>query len=617
MPRNRIIYNLQDVFFGLPSGVYDNLDETQAIVNNGQNVLVSSSPLHQDAHTGDYQVLRRIDRVQSIDYTFNFPREEINVLGRSTSVERPILAPPDINLNFSYLVRGIQNESRMGLNVAAQGSDQIPLFVKDFLDSSRLKDRRNIYLLINNKNEFDIRNYESVHDLESGFIFSKSYLSLFETENFGQDFANSLSGASFLIENTESKNFGMLVFQNAYMKSMTLEASVGNLAKVDVSYVADNVIYKQNANRDLIPCLDTSNASISLDNNYYIVPKHWKEQEQDLYWNATFGPGDIEVEIIKDENPHKSKTIINYDFEDPSQNPIHSYGTSDGHAMFAFTGEAYSSQGGLAIFANSSTNFRNHGGVYFSLPEQTKGKKYTVSLWAKSIVNSGSVSLSFQAGDGRESNLTTEISTLPEWTFYSRSVFLNESKPLLFLWSNIPDHIFIIDDLKVYEELDDITFHKEPLQSFKFNFDIPRDNISYLGQKLHNDRQPKLPINVGITLTTLAQENHATTGSFLNNFALDADYSFKVKFYDKSRNLRLFYDFHNSKLDSVDYSLDIGGNKSSNLNFSMQMDVDDDTQGIFVSGNYPQLSAAFIDENGNAILDEDNNLISYDFYWKF
>ena len=595
MPRNRIIYNLQDLFFGLPSGSYDKLIESPS------GVLITPS----EGGSGQFQVLRRIDRIQNINYSYNSQREEVNVLGRSTSAERPVLAPPDIGLNFSYLIQGIQNENRMGFNIAAQGSGQVPLFVKNFLDTSRQNDRRNIYLLINNKNQLDIRNYEKTSNLYSGFIFSKNYASLFESGGLP---TGTLSGSSFLIENQEAKNFGMLIFQNAYMQSYSLEASVGSLARADVAYAADNVIYRQNAYRDSIPHLDTINGTVLLDNKAkYIVPKYWEETSSDPYWNLTFGQGDIQIEISREDNPKKSQTIIDYDFENPSGVSVTPF-----FANYNFTGASYSSASGLGIFASASPNsFGNYGGVSFPLSPQVPGRRYSISFWSKGISNTGEISLGFK------NNLSFLVNTTSEWTFYSNTTYLDSSSNALIITSSIPNHTFIIDNLKVYEELDDITFHNEPLQTFKFSFDLPRDDISYLGHKLYFDRQPKLPIKVGINLSTLAQENDLASGSFLNNLALDSDYSFKVKFYDKAKSLRLFYDFHNAKLDSADYSLDVGGNKNSTLGFSMQMDPDDNTQGIFVSGNFPELIDVFLDESGNVIFDENNNAIGYSFLWKF
>ena len=621
MPRNRIIYNLQDLFFGRPSGSHDNLIESSLISNTGDIVYRDSTFKEEIQYggSGEFQVLRRIDRLQSINYSYNSQREEVNVLGRSTSAERPVLAPPDIGLNFSYLIQGIQNENRMGFNIAAQGSGQVPLFIKDFLDTSRLKDKRNIYLLINNKNEFDIRNYEKNSDLYSGFIFTNSYRSLFDSGEFGTGLLYGLSGSSYLVENTDSKNFGMLIFQNAYMQSYSLEASVGSLARADVAYAADNVIYRKSAYRDSIPHLDTVNGTTVFDDKTkYLVPRYWSERENDPYWNLTFGQGDIQVEISREDNPKKSQTIINYDFENSSSVSATLYEP----AKFEFTGEAYSSASGFAIFGGSGLNSNsNYGGASFPLTPQIPGRRYSVSFWAKAIANSGLVSLNFLSPargfrPERRNNLSFPVNTTSEWAFYSNTSYLNITAPLLHITTNVPNHTFVIDDLKVYEELDDITFHNEPLQTFKFSFDLPRDGISYLGHKLYFDRQPKLPIKVGINLSTLAQENNLASGSFLNNLALDSDYSFKVKFYDKAKSLRLFYDFHNAKLDSIDYSLDVGGNKNSTLGFSMQMDPDDDTQGIFVSGNFPELTANFIDESGNVVLDESNVPIGYNFFWK-
>lgn len=609
MPRNRTIYNLQDVFFGLPSGRYDKLDETTVITAGGEIVVIDQSPVTRDAQTGDFQILRRIDRVQNASYSFNIPKEEANVLGRSTSLERPPLAPPEVSFNFSYLLRGIENENRLGFNVASQRSGSIPLFVKDMLNSSRLNDRRNIYLLINNENEYDIRNYEKIEDLDSAYTYAKHYLSFIDTGVFGVNYVSKLSGASFLMENEKANNFGMLIFQNSYLQSYSLEASIGSLTKVDVSYAADNAIYKRHAGRDVIPNLDTINGSISFDKNSYFIPKYWKEILNDPYWDQTFGPGDMQVEIIKQDNPKKNRIVADYDFEITFPSTLGSCGGNP-----SYTGESYASQSGLLI--------RN--GAWFSVPPQVPGKKYTMAFWVKSVENTGKLNISHQNGNGEFSVFTTPsnasaFASTTEWNFYSNTQYSNASRDKIYItspWDS--NHHFVLDDFQFYEELDDITLHTEPLQSFKFSFDIARDNVSYLGHKLYFDRQPKLPVNVKIDLSTLAQENSMTSGSFLNNLAFDADYSFKVKFYDNQKNLRLFYDFHNARLDSANYSLSIGSNKTSDLSFSMQMDVEDDTQGVFVSGNFPELRAVLLDEHDEDITtDNGEQIVNYIFYWEY
>ena len=101
--KNRVLYNVQDLYFGLISGE-------------------KNYPLVTGENGEEIEVLKRIHRVQSVSYDFNTVREDVGVLGRSSFDDNVITQPPDINVTISLSMEGLNNETKMGFNVMTIGS---------------------------------------------------------------------------------------------------------------------------------------------------------------------------------------------------------------------------------------------------------------------------------------------------------------------------------------------------------------------------------------------------------------------------------------------------------------------------------------------------------------
>ena len=93
MPRNRIIHNVQDVFVGSTANEKDNLITGVA----------------------GHEILKRLQRVQSFNYSIDIPKNNVSSLGRSKPFSRTASSPPVVNLSLSYLVAGLNNEKSVGL----------------------------------------------------------------------------------------------------------------------------------------------------------------------------------------------------------------------------------------------------------------------------------------------------------------------------------------------------------------------------------------------------------------------------------------------------------------------------------------------------------------------
>lgn len=223
MPRNRIIHNVQDVFVGSTP------DETDDLVTG----------------IADHEVLKRLDRVQSFNYSIDFPQEDSISLGKSSPFSRASNQPPTISLSLNYFLNGINNERKIGLNT---GTDKC--LTHDMLTTGT-KDKRNIYLTINDKN-IDIRQPKA---FPSPFVLSKS-----------------------AVEDPSSSNYGLVVFQNCYLTQYDIQISPQSLPTVDLSYTADNIIGYASGSGIKVPHLDLKSGVVSGDlNKDLVIPQAFGE----------------------------------------------------------------------------------------------------------------------------------------------------------------------------------------------------------------------------------------------------------------------------------------------------------------------------------------------------
>jgi hypothetical protein len=254
MPRNRIIYNVQDLFFGIPSG------EVSEVIG--------------------YHVLKRIDGVQSFNYDFNVTRVEVGALGKSQNISRQVVEPASIGLDFSYYLNRVTNEKRIGLNVAHAESTEEKLLFQNLFDETRAFDKRNVYLATNTS-DLDI------HKQNLDYIASVSGF---------------LAGSPLIIEDLNAQNYGILAFQNCYISNYSVDISLGSLPKANVSLIADNAVFYSSGSGVHVPFLDTKSGTVYSNGTKILVPKHFSNFSQDLTSFITaFRPGDITVSIQKNQ----------------------------------------------------------------------------------------------------------------------------------------------------------------------------------------------------------------------------------------------------------------------------------------------------------------------------
>ena len=129
------------------------------------------------------------------------------------------------------------------------------------------------------------------------------------------------------------------------------------------------------------------------------------------------------------------------------------------------------------------------------------------------------------------------------------------------------------------------------IQSYNMSFDLSRDPLQKLGSKFAFAREISFPVTVSLSVD--ANVGEVATGNLAdivdNDVALDANVNLFAPGTTKSDldHRMACFTLKNCKLDSQEYSSDIGSNKSVSLGFSAQIGGPAQTTvGLFMSGIY-------------------------------
>tara|TARA_Y100000593_G_scaffold84789_1_gene160810 strand:+ start:16973 stop:18751 length:1779 start_codon:yes stop_codon:yes gene_type:complete len=556
MPRNRIIHNVQEIFAGSAENEVD------------------------DIVTGiaGYQILKRVNHVQSFNYKMELKHEKASVLGKSAPIADDISNPPSISLDFSYYLNGVNNEKRLGLT-SANSSANTDLWSKsmayEMVDSLRDKDKRNIYLVINNNNQ-DLREP------------AESYYP--RVDMMGDEWQYT-SAKDFIDPN--STGYGVVVFQNCYLDSYRFVLEQGSMPLVNVSYAADNVIAYASGSGINIPYLDskkgevtdtvatvyTSDFNAGLDGWTAASTSHFEYHEGGGPGSPA-GSGSIHFRADTGTSSHYMQRNI-------------------------FTvGKKYRVTGDIYI---NSTNpilksVRIHDGYGVTLDNITDHDE-----WVPFEVEFTAVSelLVFYGMNSTSDYNWASAGTSPYDDFYIADIVVTEIKEFIIPKQfkeaggyGYPDvgegcGLELLSSKNVEFTLsphneEGMSFHKDLVQSCEISFQIDRKDVSTFGNKLYSDRVPNTPIEVAMSVDLIVKEN--VTGSFLSNRDKDALYDATLDIKNLSGVIGARYKITNAKLDAVSNESSVNSNKVSSLNFHTYMNLDDDnSSGLFLSGKVVDL----------------------------
>jgi hypothetical protein len=554
MARNRTIYNVQDLFFGLASG------ETNFPAVPG------------------YEIIKRIHRVQNVNYDLQVSRTDVGLLGKSSYDESVVTSPPDVSFNFTYYLEGLNNEKKMGFNVLTSGSSTNPYkeFTYDFVTGNK---QQNIYLAVK-KDGSDLKDPAVDPSEIPGLIALQQY------DDIGHQ---------------ESTGMGLITFQNCYINNYALDVSIGSYPKVDIGVTADNVVYNDTASGLYPPILNTQTAEQEYRSEKLLVPKNYTRENPHFDVNRTFRPSDANVTI--QTRPSPADVLVKKDFEDGV--PLTNYATA---TQSIVTNPVHDGLKALKIVAGSSKGGGgNYGGASFSLPDSmVVGEYYTISIAAKvSAAYDKRIWVSVQNGNGDENSLSFSfLADHSAYSVYKHKVKLDVKKSTVYIFTQTQNLTFYLDDIQVYKDADKdpIKFHIDDLQSLKLNVPLPRENMACLGHKYYTDRSLTLPIKTSMALDFLV--NKELTGDFLDNLRKDEEYDVNLDFRDSVGNEMMKMQMGGLKFENAAYSSAIGDNKTASLNFSMSNDYDYGRNVITADGRGLYILDYLVDDNLSVLTDD-------------
>tara|TARA_R100001463_G_scaffold7213_3_gene22827 strand:- start:155 stop:1588 length:1434 start_codon:yes stop_codon:yes gene_type:complete len=145
-----------------------------------------------------------------------------------------------------------------------------------------------------------------------------------------------------------------------------------------------------------------------------------------------------------------------------------------------------------------------------------------------------------------------------------------------------------------------VDFDKLHLQSYGISINLPREPLNNLGYKFPVDTKVNSPVFASLTIDGIVESGNS--GSLVDLISINSGYDFTIKVDPQGcvkstaapinagtipintevESLR--YTFLGAKLESFNYETSIGDNKTFNASFTVEVNPDDQTKGLFISG---------------------------------
>lgn len=215
------------------------------------------------------------------------------------------------------------------------------------------------------------------------------------------------------------------------------------------------------------------------------------------------------------------------------------------------------------------------------------------------------IPMDYQGGDAvtvlRPGDITLDITSLPSYTgslAIQATGYTGNDYPTLY---NLG---FNYSDIKI--------------QGYDISLPLNRDSLSSIGHKLPIDRPINFPVYVTTAVSVFVGDNQ--TGSFTSLLNKNDDYNIAIKLKNPTNatqnvgSVAVQYDLRRAKLQTLSFSNQIGGQKSANLSFVTEIDLNDYNKGFYMSGQLninalSTLSGMLLQENGDYLLQENGDRI--------
>ena len=199
--------------------------------------------------SGSESLLRQIKRVQSINYSWNVGRTDVNQLGNLARIDAVVLNAPAVSLDFSYYLTDGKNEHLLGFD-NTEGSSFLS---QDFIGD---QDGRNFYVL---------------------------------TTKEGLDAAPDTIAK---IESQSASDKTVIALGNCYITNYSVNAAVGGMPTVNVSAEAFNIRSAEGIS-GTTPGITLAEGKESPDITYKIPSEYITSGSG----TACLRPGDVDVTI--------------------------------------------------------------------------------------------------------------------------------------------------------------------------------------------------------------------------------------------------------------------------------------------------------------------------------
>jgi hypothetical protein len=554
------------------------------------------------------EVPKRLNRIQDFKYSFSQERKEIGVIGPRSHIGHP---PPNktfrgdssrenkkptvIECNFSYKLDGGQNEKRLGFNVRDQIGDKMAIdnslnevlssatqgnystpsapFVADILHDSRYYDKRNLYLITNNKEEDIHQHLEGYPNYITGI--------------------NQISG----IADPEAVDYSVMCLQDCHINNYTVDFGVGEVPSASVSMTANNASFYSSGSGYAVPRFNKKRNLVESTNKKLVIPKHFVETNEELQRPlSVFEPGEISVSIQK---IHKHR-------EEGGKYTRHGGGHRNQKPMYLFEGpqaevDMWAEQGGTATYQDYPQNDYPKKAIqftcntsssvhYMSRSILTVGKTYRASGWiwlGTACPNLKEIwIMTSTTGD-----LDIKMAADDKWVYFE-SEFLADDPSIYFYgrdssggltFTTSAQDLFYLGSLEV-DEVVGPDFFNDSVQSFSIDLNLNRKTTHhYLGDMRPDDTPVQLPVKIKASLSILTTGHKE--GSLVDVFLEDADYNITLLAKKEAKGDKpahvMEFGLSGCKLDNVSENGAIGTNKITDLSFSTQIS---ETEGDFVVG---------------------------------
>ena len=164
MARNRVIYASEALFVGTSPATGVQYSAAAPIASENRSSVV------------------QLNRIQSCNYNYSINRIDVNQFGELAAIDRVLLDPPTVTLDFSYLNQSFFNEYTMGFAVNS-GSNNQTSCLSGILD--RTQEDRNYFLKVSDEGVDAIgdRSTSTSGTSRAGYIgFGNGFISNYRTE---------------------------------------------------------------------------------------------------------------------------------------------------------------------------------------------------------------------------------------------------------------------------------------------------------------------------------------------------------------------------------------------------------------------------------------------------